>query len=189
MYDQSESDLLRMLADRAGIAADYYDIAGTQHVTTEETRRAILAAMNLQVSNRDELVAELEAWDDRWWLRGCEPVHVLRVGRSAGTWSLYVPCERSDESDLSVKWTVTAEQGEVQYEQVEGPSLTVEETRTVQGHRFVRVAVAFPQDLPLGYYTLNAQVKRDSTNTEATSRLIVAPKRCYIPDQLQQGMR
>ena len=189
MYDQSESDLLRMLADRAGIAADYYDIAGTQHVTTEETRRAILAAMNMRVSNRDELVAELEAWDDRWWLRGCEPVHVLRVGRSAGTWSLYVPCERSDESNLSVKWTVTAEQGEVQYEQVEGPSLTVEETRTVQGHRFVRVAVAFPQDLPLGYYTLNAQVKGGSTNTEATSRLIVAPERCYIPDQLQQGMR
>jgi len=60
MYDQSESDLLRMLADRAGIGADYYDIAGTHHVTTDETRRAILVAMNLRVSNREELIAELE---------------------------------------------------------------------------------------------------------------------------------
>ena len=87
MCDQSESDLLRMLADRTGIAADYYDIAGMHHVTTDETRRAILGAMNLRVANREELIAELEAWDNRWWLQGCEPVHVLRLGRDADTWS------------------------------------------------------------------------------------------------------
>ena len=69
MYDHSESDLLHMLADQAGIAADYYDIAGTHHVTTDETRRAILTAMNLRVANREELIAELEAWDNRWWLQ------------------------------------------------------------------------------------------------------------------------
>ena len=189
MYDHSESDLLRMLADRAGIAADYYDIAGIQHVTTDETRRAILAAMNLRVGNREELAAELEAWDDRWWLRGCEPVHVLRLGRPAGTWSLCMACERADEASLSVRWTVAAEQGETRYERIEGPGLTTEEIRTIQGRRFVRVTVAFPQDLPLGYYSLTAHAKGGLTATEATSRLIVAPERCYIPDQLQQGMR
>ncbi len=189
MYDQSESDLLRILADRAGIAADYYDIAGTQHVTTDETRRAILTAMNLRVSNRDELVAELEAWDDRWWLRGCEPVHVVRSGRPAGTWALHVACDSADEARLSVTWTVTAEQGDVRHEQVEGPGLAVEETRTIQGRRFVRITVAFPHDLPLGYYALTARAKGGGTKTDATSRLIVAPERCYIPDQLQQGAR
>ncbi|HRI38512.1 MAG TPA: 4-alpha-glucanotransferase, partial [Nitrospira sp.] len=189
MYDQSDSDLLRMLADRAGIAADYYDIAGTQHVTTDEARRAILGAMNLRVGTREELVAELEAWDDRWWLRGCEPVHVLRVGCPAGTWSLYVPCERSDESDLSVRWTVTTEQGDAQSEQMEGQDVTIEESRTIQGRRFIRTTVALPQDLPLGYYTLTAQTKGGRTITEVTSRLIVAPERCYIPDPLQQGVR
>ncbi|MEK6585110.1 MAG: hypothetical protein AABZ24_02110, partial [Nitrospirota bacterium] len=111
MYDQSESDLLRMLADRAGIGADYYDIAVTHHVTTDETRRAILVAMHLRVSNREELIAELEAWDNRWWLRGCEPIHVLRLGREAGVWSLYVPCESSDDSALSVEWALCAENG------------------------------------------------------------------------------
>jgi len=189
MYDQSDSDLLRMLADRAGIAADYYDIAGTQHVTTDEARRAILGAMNLRVGTREELVAELEAWDDRWWLRGCEPVHVLRLGCPAGTWSLYVACERSDESDLSVRWTVTTEQGDARSEQMEGHGFTIEESRTIQGRRFIRTTVAFPQDLPLGYYTLTAQTKGSRTNTDVTSRLIVAPERCYIPDPLQQGVR
>ena len=189
MYDHSESDLLRMLADRTGIAADYYDIAGTHHVTTDETRRAILAAMNLRVANREELIAELEAWDHRWWLRGCEPVHVLRLGRDSGTWSWYGPCESSDDSVLYVKWSLSAENGAMQCERAEGPGLNVEETRTIQGRRFVRVALAFPQDLPLGYYSVTAHAKGGGTNTKATFRLIVAPERCYIPDELQQGVR
>ena len=189
MYSQSESDLLRLLADRAGIAADYYDIAGTQHVTTDETRRALLTAMSLRVANREELVAELEAWDDRWWLRGCEPVHVLRSGRSAETWSVYVACDSGDDAGLSVKGTVTAEQGDTQCERVEGPGLRVEETRTIQRRRFVRISLALPHDLPLGYYSLTAYTKGGSTNAEATSRLIVAPERCYLPGQLQHGVR
>lgn len=189
MYGQSESDLLRMLADRTGIAADYYDITGTHHVTTDETRRAILTAMNLRVANREELIAELEAWDNRWWLRGCEPVHVLRLGRDADTWSWYGPCESSDDSRLYIKWSLCAENGEPQFERAEGPGLKVEETRTIQGRRFVRIAVAFPQDLPLGYYTVKACVKGGATDTESIFRLIVAPERCYIPDELQQGVR
>jgi 4-alpha-glucanotransferase len=189
MYDQAESDLLRMLADRAGIVADYYDIAGTHHVTTDETRRAILTAMNLRVMNREELIAELEAWDNRWWLRGCEPVHVLRLGQDTGTWSWYGPCQSLDDSTLQVQWALYAENGEKQYERVEGPGLRVEETRTIQERRFVRVALVFPQDLPLGYYSVKAHAQGDGTNTESTFRLIVAPERCYIPDELQQGVR
>jgi 4-alpha-glucanotransferase len=189
MYDQSESDLLRMLADRAGIAADYYDIAGTLHATTDETRRTILAAMQLRAATRDDLIAELEAWDTRWWLRGCEPVHVLRVGREAGTWSWYGPCEGSDESVLQATWIIKAENGDRQCEGTEGPGLRVEETRTIQGRRFVRVAVPFPQDLPLGYYSVTASAKGGATNTESTFRLIVAPERCYIPNAFRQGVR
>lgn len=189
MYDQSESDLLRMLADRAGIAADYYDIAGTHHVTTDETRRAILAAMNLRVGNREELIAELEAWDNRWWLRGCEPVHVLRLGRDAGAWSWYGPCESWDESAFQVRWSLCAEDGETLFDRMEGPGLRIEEIRTIQRRRFVRASLLFPQNLPLGYYTVNAYSKGSGTNAESTFRLIVAPERCYIPDDLQQGVR
>jgi 4-alpha-glucanotransferase len=189
MYDESESDLLRVLADRTGIAADYYDIAGMHHITTDETRRAILAAMNLRVANREELIAELEAWDNRWWLRGCEPVHVLRLGRDAGTWSWYGPCESLEDSALQVQWALYAENGEMQCERAEGPGLRVEETRTIQGRRFVRIALTFPQDLPLGYYSVKTHAKGDATNTESTFSLIVAPERCYIPDELQQGVR
>ncbi len=189
MYDQSESDLLRMLADRAGIAADYYDIAGTHHVTTDETRRAILAVMNLRAGNRDELVEELTAWDDRVWLQGCEPVHISQQGRESGTWALHVPCESADEAGIRVQWTLYAENGNTHCEREEGPGLRIEEVRAIQGRRFVRIALGFPQDLPLGYYTMKAHAVGGNTDADAVFRLVVSPGRCYIPEPLQQGVR
>jgi 4-alpha-glucanotransferase len=70
MYDLPESELLSLLSDRAGIAADYHDIAGTRHVTTDETRRAILSAMGFRVADRSALIEELVAWDQRPGLCG-----------------------------------------------------------------------------------------------------------------------
>ncbi len=189
MYDQSESDLLRMLADRAGIVADYYDIGGVCHATADETRRAILSAMSLRVANREELIEELTAWDDCPWLRGCEPVHVIRLGRDAGTWSFYVPCEIPDDALLQVHWSLQLESGEQPCERTEGPGLSIEETRTIHGRRFVRVVLAVPPDLPIGYHSVKACAKAGSAKVDATCRFIVAPERCYIPTQLQQGVR
>jgi 4-alpha-glucanotransferase len=189
MYDQSESELLRLLADRAGIVADYYDIAGTCHVTTDETRRAILSAMGLRVGNREELIEELVAWDHRPWLRGCEPVHVIRLGREVGPWSLHVPCEVSDEAVLQVRWSLQLESDAQPREGTVGPGLNIEETRTIHGRRFVRVALNIPSDLPLGYHTMKVWAKTPSATVDTTCRFIVAPERCYIPDRLRHGAR
>jgi 4-alpha-glucanotransferase len=189
MYNHSESDLLRMLADRAGIVADYYDISGARHATTDETRRAILSAMGLRVANREELIGELTSWDNRPWLRGCEPVHVIRLGREVGTWSFYVPCETPDDALLHVHWSLQLESGEQRCERTEGPGLRIEETRTIGGHRFVRVALNVPPDLPIGYHSVKACAKIGSAQVNTSSRFIVAPERCYIPAQLQQDAR
>jgi len=189
MNDQSESDLLRILADRAGIVADYYDIAGACHATTDETRRAILSAMGLRVANREDLIKELTAWDNRPWVRGCEPVHVIRLGRDAGTWSLYVPCELQDDAFLRVHWSLQLESGDQHYERTEGPGLRIEETRTIQGRRFVRIVLAVPPDLPIGYHSVKVYAKVGSAKVDTTCRFIVAPERCYIPAQFQQGAR
>src|ERR671926_481313 len=105
MYDQPEAELLRLLADRAGVAADYHDIAGMRHVTTDETRRAILSAMGFRVHGRAALIEELTAWDDRCWLRGSEPVRVVRVGQEVEPWSFYLSCQDpEDDKRLQVHW-------------------------------------------------------------------------------------
>ena len=80
IYYQPENDLLRMSADRAGVAANYDDIAGTQHVRTDKTRRAILTAMNLRVGNREELILQgyesevLRFHSSNQWMAVCRGV-------------------------------------------------------------------------------------------------------------------
>lgn len=189
MYDQSESELLGLLAERAGIAVEYYDIAGAHHVTTDDTRRAILAGMGFRVTDRAALIEELTAWDNRPWIGLCEAVRVARLGQDPGDWSLHVPCEREDEARLQVHWLMYAESGEKCHEREEGPGLPIQETREIAGRRYVRVAFPLPQDLPMGYYEIKAWVQGGRASLEARSRLIVAPDRCYIPDPLQKGGR
>jgi 4-alpha-glucanotransferase len=78
MQDQTEQALLATLAERVGIAADYYDIAGTLHRTSDNTRRAILTAMGFTVDSTASLTQTLREWDDAPWQRPCDPVKILR---------------------------------------------------------------------------------------------------------------
>ncbi len=189
MYDQPETELLRLLAERVGIAAEYHDIAGTYHVTSDDTRRAILAAMGFRVADRAALIEELTTWDHRPWVRGCDPVRVLRVGQDPGRWALHVPCEETDEGRLLVHWLIHAEPGDKRYEREEGPGLPIDERRTIGGRRYVRVTCALPADLPMGYYDVKAWAQGGRATAETSFRLIVAPDRCYVPEALQQGRR
>ena len=189
MYNQPETELLRLLAERAGIAADYHDITGTRHVTTDDTRRTILASMGFRVSDRAALIEEFTAWDNRPWLQCCEPVCILRLGQDPGRWSLHVPCESPDDARVQVHWLIHAENGEKCYEREEGPGLAIEETRSISDRRYVRLSFALPIDLPLGYYEVKIWAQGGQARAEATFRLIVAPDRCYIPDQMAKGTR
>ena len=189
MYDQPESELLRLLAERAGIAADYYDIAGTHHVTTDDARRAILAAMGFRSAHRTELIEELMAWDHRPWVQACDPVRIMRQGEEPGAWSLHVPCESSADALVRVHWFLCAENGKRCHEREEGPGLTIHDTRAIGGQRYVRLAFALPPDLPLGYYEAQARARDGSTDVDARFRLIVAPDRCYVPEIFPKGSR
>lgn len=189
MYDLPESELLRLLADRAGIAADYYDIAGSLHVTTDETRRAILAAMKLRVDNRAELIDELTAWDNRPWIQHCEPVRVVRSGEPPGIWSLYVPCESHEDSVIRVRWWLVSETGERFHEREEGPGLKVEEVRVVDGRRSIRMEFTIPHTLQIGYYSAHVQVRGERLELTAAFRVIVAPGRCFVPEWFERGTR
>lgn len=127
MYDLPEAELLRLLSDRAGIAADYHDIAGTRHVTTDETRRAILSAMGFRVTDRAGILEALTTWDERVWVQGCEPVYVVRSGQTSGEWAVHVRCEPAEDASLQVRWILFGERGEPHRDRQEGP-----------GCRFVR---------------------------------------------------
>src|SRR6185503_16327528 len=81
MQDQTEQALLAQLAERAGIAKDYYDIAGTLHHTSDDTRRAILTAMGYAIDSAASLTQALQEWDEAPWQRPCDPVRIRVMAR------------------------------------------------------------------------------------------------------------
>ena len=93
MQNHTEQTLLVELAERAGIAADYYDIAGNLHFTSDDTRRAILAAMGFAVDSAASLTQALQEWDEAPWRRPCDPVRVLRDGETGTSLSYCLALE------------------------------------------------------------------------------------------------
>lgn len=187
--EHHELELLRELAERCGIASDYYDIWGQRHETTAETRRAILEAMGVRIGSADALRRALADATDAPWRQVCDPVQVVRAGEPAGLWSARMPAQDEEEKSLAFSWDVRDETGAVRRQGRAGPGLVPAETRTVDGFRHVRFELPLPDGLPLGYYDVAVKGVSESRQVEGVLRLIVAPAACYVPPPFEKGHR
>lgn len=189
MQNQTEQALLATLAERVGIASDYHDIAGTFHVTSDDTRRALLAAMGFQVDSAASLTQALKEWDDAPWQRSCDPVRVLRDGETGPPVSCCLALEDGKEQSVVVEWQLRDEANALAQEGHVGPGLSAVEVRFLNGRRHVRVEVPIPQGLSLGYYSLTLRAEGLVGGTVGTMRIIVAPHRCYVPPAVEANQR
>ena len=189
MYDGTEQDLLRLLASRAGICSDYHDIAGTLHVTSDDTRRAILSAMGFDVASRESLTRALLQWDDAPWQQVCDPILILQQGYGPTMWTCRLPVEADEEPHLAVAWQLTDEKGTTVHRGEAGPGLQPQDVRFLSGRRMVRVEVPLVSDLTLGYYDLSVTSTGCTVPTKGTLRVVVAPPHCYVPEGIARGSR
>lgn len=181
MSDQTEGSLLNKLAEQVGVAADYHDIAGTRHVTTDETKRAILTAMGFRVDSKEALTRAFREWEERGWRQPCEPVLVIREGQAEVRWVCCLALEDGKERTVQLRWDVRDEAGaDVQSGQA-GPGLAPVEVRFLEGRRHVRVDLPAPEGLPIGYYDVTLRGDGLVGGGFAKIRLIVAPPHCYVP--------
>ena len=189
MPDQTWQDLLAKLAERAGIATDYYDIAGNLHFTSDETRRALLTAMGFSVDSTESLTQALQEWDEAPWLRPCEPVRILRDGETGAPLSFYLALEDGKEGSVVVEWQIRDEANAVVREGHAGPGLSAVEVRVLNGQRHVRIEIPAPNGLSLGYYNLTVRAEGLVGGVGGTMRVIVAPRHCYVPPLLEENQR
>jgi 4-alpha-glucanotransferase len=189
MSEQNEQELLDGLAERCGIALDYYDIWGRRHEISNQTKRAILAAMGLRVATVDELQHELSVCEEEPWRQPCEAVLVREAGKDWGAWSVRLPVSEAEEREVRIQWGVRDESGCLLQQGESGPGLMPVETRLVEGRRYARFDLPVPTGLALGYYDLAARAQTGAGTVEGTLRLIVVPSRCYIPPRLIEGGR
>ena len=189
MQDQTEQALLARLAERVGIAADYYDIAGTLHVTSDDTRRAILTAMGFTVDSPASLTQALREWDEAPWQRPCDPVLILRDGETGSSVSCCLALEDGKEQSVAVEWQIRDEANAVVQEGQAGPGLSAVEVCFLNGRRHVRVEISAPHGLSLGYYSLTIRAEGLVGGIVGTMRVIVAPRQCYVPPSLEANQR
>ncbi len=189
MQDQTEHTLLAELAERAGIAADYYDIAGTIHLTSDDTRRAILIAMGFAADSAASLTQALQEWEEAPWLRPCDPVRVLCDGETGAPLSCYLRLDEGQEKSIEMAWQIHDEANAVAQEGQAGPGLSAAEVRFLKGQRHVRIEIPAPQGLSLGYYNLTVQAKGLVGGSVGWMRVIVAPRQCYAPPSLEAHQR
>ena len=176
---RADNSVLHHLAAAAGIAADWWEVDGTRHVVTEETKRALLAAMRLPSGTlaeaRDTLIALAETRDRRKLPQAVtvfdnEPVRLslpLEPGLSPTPLWLNLALEDGSTSRLRIG----ADTGQV------SPA-TAADLRPGQLWN-----IQLPP-LPPGRHRL----WRDDA-PEIPCHLTIAPRRAWLPTELANGQR
>lgn len=171
----TDRSLLR-LARLAGIAPAYRDAWNKHRRVAPETLRMILAAMGLAATTRGEVAAALGELEAEQW-RALLPPVVTALDDDAATVPVSVPAGQDDR----VSWMLRLESGE----QREGGTPPGELRVLAEKGGMRRLALPIGHSLPLGYHRLAVTAGAHSEETA----LIVAPRTCHLPRELQPGGR
>ncbi len=180
------SDLDR-LAERVGIEPFYHDIWGNRRDTSRETQVALISAMGLDVGSGEAITRSLRTVEERPWRRMLPPVLVLDEGAALSV-PVSVP---AGMEDATLIWTLSQEGGAEHRAEAALGTLPVAGTVTLDGLAFERRTLAVPQTLPLGYHRLRVEVRPHGLGGALSGdvSLIVAPKRCVMPQDVVPGGR
>jgi 4-alpha-glucanotransferase len=162
---------LEQLAAYVGIVPDYVDQTGQEtRVTSDDTRRALLAALGIDASTGEaarEALAELIAEDES---RLLPPVRVMQQrDGSERAFDVRAPASRS----RSGPWRVELDLENGDRHLAEGPW---------RGDALLRLTL--PEDLPLGYHRLRLALSSGGEEWLDEQTLIIVPPRCVTPSDL-----
>ena len=162
-----ESSLSR-LAERLGIEPEYRDTAGRLHRTPPETARRLAAVLGVRAATEMETVASLEQLEQERWREVLPPVVIGYDQETTGV-AVRAPIGASIRR---IQCTIDLEGGGAASEEVWLPSLPV--TEVVADFEARRLTLPI---LPIGYHRLHL-----SGDLDADCSLIVAPRRCFLPE-------
>ena len=174
----SYDEALDRAAELWGIQPDYWDIWGKRHITPSDTKRAILHSLGVPTGTKEELDEALAARARQEWMRLVSPCVVISQGQRPRQFTVNLP---ADLAALDARLTLTPENSAPEIHAVPLRDLPVADTMDFNGSSHVRKLVPLPEELPLGYHDLEILVGTAS----ATTRLIVAPDRAYLPEGLR----
>jgi 4-alpha-glucanotransferase len=169
---------LETLASLAGIESDYWDIWGNYHGVDDEAKRSILSALGFPAGDQAAITASIRRLEEQEWRRWLPPVVTAWEGEQP-KFVLALPVERVAHPLTLEIIQESGLQSEFTFRPTETP---IHDRKSLGEGEVVRYLVLLPQALPNGYHVVRPAEKRDQA-----SRLIVAPRRCYLPASLEKN--
>lgn len=164
----SGSSVLHQLAEHVGILPGYHSSSGEWRATSDETRRAILAALGIDASTDAAAHAAMAAIHAASQAELIPPVRVAPHGDP----TLARLDVRLPTGVVAGAWCLVAE--------IDGGSSQVTDGRW---HVAAPLALPLPQ-LPLGYHHLRLTLRAGDREWLNEQTLIVVPERCVTPEDL-----
>jgi 4-alpha-glucanotransferase len=153
---------LAALADRYGVATEYWDQAGAHHAVSAHVVRAVLRALDVDADTAEAEDNALRDADLRDWRRMLPPVFVTVSGGDRRVW-VHVP-----HGDPVTAWIELEDGGQRQLCQIDWWVEPVEVDGVLIGEASFRV----PGDLPLGWHVLHAR----SGASQAQCPVVMTPR-------------
>jgi 4-alpha-glucanotransferase len=199
LFMQSSDELLAELSGLCGIIPEYWDIFGNKKITSAETRKAVLNAMNIRIDSDEGIQKEISMRKAGDWKSFVSPVHVLSVNEQPRRIPLYLAMEEGQGAGLVLSWIVENEDkpsgaSSVRLRERSVEDIPVEEVRWIDGERHVKIFLLDDEPRDIGYYLLTVKCGHPGTKSFAgekaykkKSRIILTPDTCYIPEELERS--
>ena len=179
MPSENYTQLLDLAARLWRIDPEYWDIWGRKHITSDDTKRAILQGMGVRAETAESLRASIDAHHRKEWTRLAPPCLVVTQG-AAVELPLHTPAELSHEIAIVEIREETGAAHALEFALGSYPECGAAD---LDGHRYVRKQVPLPANLPLGYHDAHIRLG----GLRQVTRLIVAPARAYAHPALADG--
>jgi (1->4)-alpha-D-glucan 1-alpha-D-glucosylmutase len=171
-----DADNVLKLAEAAGIESYYWDNDGNRHDASHETIRGLLRAFGIAAETDGEVWASLTQFWRAPWMQLLQPALTLKEDEPAA-----IPLRAWEEqSGRIVQWDLVLEDGGKRTGSCRLGDLKHDDIAYFDGRRIFQYRLPL-EALPLGYHTFRVE------GEEAATRLIVAPRRCHVPDGLSRA--
>lgn len=176
------NSVLQKLVEMRGIESHYVDAWGNPATISEDSKNKLLQVLGYDTSNPEILTQQFEQGIEDVWSSILNPVQVSRTSQLLSI-PVRLPISLVNENFTLV---IATEQGET----VQHSFTPIDQELAAAGHinddEYHEYHVAVDATLPLGYHSVSLKADDDEL---ATMRLIMAPKACFIPDDIQQGKK
>jgi len=166
---------IEILAQQVGFHSSYTNSFGDHINASDDSRKALLAAMGFAVETEHQLMSSIDSLQNRSWLRLLPATKIVHAEDNEYRIQISL-CAALANNILN--WEINCELGDKFAGSSEINSLPVQSSKSINNIDYQRVELALPR-IPEGYHTLVAWL--DGDENPQSCNLIVAPASCYGP--------